>query len=48
MRIYIFKKYGNQKKATILEAKRIKKILEILNEKQRDKFADHFKEWIIE
>lgn len=37
-----------KKKATILEAKRIKKILEILNEKQRDKFADHFKEWIIE
>ena len=32
----------------VLEAKRIKKILEILNEKQRDKFADHFKEWIIE
>ena len=37
-----------KKKATILEAKRIKKILEILNEKQRDEFADHFKEWIIE
>ncbi len=37
-----------KKKATILEAKRIKKILEILNEEQRDEFADHFKEWIIE
>ena len=37
-----------KKKATISEAKRIKKILEILNEKKRDKIADNFKEWIIE
>src|SRR5574344_834705 len=46
--LYIQKSMEIKKKATILEAKRIKKILEILNEKQRDKFADHFKEWIIE
>ncbi len=37
-----------KKKATILEAKRIKKILEILNEEQRDEFEDNFKKWIIE
>ena len=47
-KLYIQKSMEIKKKATILEAKRIKKILEILNEKQRDKFADHFKEWIIE
>ncbi len=46
--LYIQKTMQIKKKATILEAKRIKKIHEILNEKQRDKFADHFKEWIIE
>ena len=47
-KLYIQKSMEIKKKATILEAKRIKKILEILNEKQRDEFADHFKEWIIE
>ncbi len=46
--LYIKKTMEMRKKATILEAKRIKRIHEILNEKQRDKFADHFKEWIIE
>ena len=46
--LYIQKSMEIKKKATILEAKRIKKILEILNEEQRDEFADHFKEWIIE
>ena len=47
-KLYIQKSMEIKKKATILEAKRIKKILEILNEEQRDEFADHFKEWIIE
>ena len=47
-KLYIQKTMEMKKKATILEAKRIKKILEILNEEQRDEFADHFKEWIIE
>ena len=47
-KLYIQKTMEMRKKATILEAKRIKKILEILNEEQRDEFADHFKEWIIE
>lgn len=46
--LYIKKSMEIKNKATILEAKRIKKILEILNEEQRDEFADHFKEWIIE
>lgn len=46
--LYIQKTMEIKRKATILEAKRIKKILEILNEEQRDEFADHFKEWIIE
>ena len=47
-KLYFEKVIEMKKRATILEAKRIKKILEILNEKQRDEFADHFKEWIIE
>ncbi len=46
--LYIQKTMEIKRKATILEAKRIKKILEILNEEQRDEFAEHFKEWIIE
>ncbi|AXK48022.1 hypothetical protein CRU87_07580 [Aliarcobacter trophiarum LMG 25534] len=46
--LYIKKTMEIKKRATILESKRIKKIHEILNEKQRDKFADHFKEWVIE
>ncbi|RXJ97211.1 hypothetical protein CRU94_03630 [Arcobacter sp. AHV-9/2010] len=46
--LYIEKSMEIKRKATILEAKRIKKILEILNEEQKDEFADHFKEWIIE
>lgn len=46
--LYINKMIELKTKATLLEAKRIKKIHEILDKKQRDKFADHFKEWIIE
>ena len=46
--LYIKKTIEIKKIATTLEAKRIKRFHEILNEKQRDKFADHFKEWIIE
>jgi periplasmic protein CpxP/Spy len=47
-KLYFEKVMEMKKRATILESKRIKKILEILDEKQRDEFADHFKEWIIE
>jgi Spy/CpxP family protein refolding chaperone len=47
-KLYFKKVMEMKKRATILESKRIKKILEILDEKQRDEFADHFKEWIIE
>ncbi|PRM87416.1 hypothetical protein CJ671_10055 [Aliarcobacter cryaerophilus] len=47
-KLYIQKTMEIKRKATILEAKRIKEIHEILDEKQRDDFADHFKEWIIE
>ena len=35
-------------KATKLEVKRIKKIHEVLNKKQREEFADYFEEWEIE
>ncbi len=47
-KLYIQKTMEIKKRATALEAKRIKRIYEILNDKQRDKFADHFKEWVIE
>ena len=47
-KLYFEKVMEMKKRATILESKRIKKILEILDEKQRDEFADHFKELIIE
>ncbi|MCR8710101.1 Spy/CpxP family protein refolding chaperone [Aliarcobacter butzleri] len=35
-------------KATKLEVKRIKKIHEVLNKKQREEFADYLEEWEIE
>ncbi|AXX96440.1 hypothetical protein [Arcobacter ellisii] len=35
-------------KATKLEVKRIKKIHEVLNEKQKEEFADYLEEWEIE
>ncbi|MEV9499912.1 hypothetical protein [Aliarcobacter butzleri] len=35
-------------KATKLEIKRIKKIHEVLNKKQREEFADYLEEWEIE
>lgn len=35
-------------KATKLEVKRIKKIHEVLNKKQREEFADYLEEWGIE
>lgn len=47
-KLYIQKSMEIKKKATILEAKRVKKIHEILNKKQREEFAEHFKEWTIE
>lgn len=47
-KLYIQKTMEIKKRATTLEAKKIKKIHKILNDKQRDKFADHFKEWVIE
>ena len=36
------------KKALKLEVKRIKKIHEVLNEKQKEEFADYLEEWEIE
>ena len=35
-------------KSAILEVKRLRKIHEILDEKQREEFADYLEEWEIE
>ncbi len=35
-------------KATTLEIERIKRFLEVLNEKQKQEFAEHYEEWTIE
>lgn len=47
-KLYYEKVMEIKKRATFLETKRIKMILEILNEKQKNEFSEHFKEWIIE
>lgn len=47
-KLYFQKVMQMRAKAASLGVKRLKKILEILDDKQKEKFAKHFKEWIIE
>lgn len=47
-KLYFQKVMQIKTKATTLEIERIKRFLEVLNEKQKQEFAEHYEEWTIE